>query len=100
MSLRPATETAAYMRGRYGAEAEARVKEHVTENDRRRGRATDARVAAEYTAVIAYWLAVLDELARMPYQAHDDTQCTTPTTCGICHVCQRQQPCPHHRGGA
>lgn len=25
-----------------------------------------------------------------------DPDCKTPETCGTCHVCQRQQPCPLH----
>lgn len=28
-----------------------------------------------------------------PYLPDD---CQTPETCGVCHICQRQQPCPLH----
>src|SRR3990167_7637228 len=24
--------------------------------------------------------------------------CETPETCGVCHVCQKAQPCPEHGG--
>jgi hypothetical protein len=28
--------------------------------------------------------------------ASDPDECTRPEACGVCHECQRQQPCPIH----